>query len=220
MATLRITVKDSRFVSHAGVKVEKDTSTFIEGNGWRCYIDDRGNICCIADKVYSGISHRIKFTIKNGWVKTLHRIGKGYYTERKSYHLHSDSTDGVIGLPSGRIDERRPYFREAAFQEFLDSNSLTSVRCSNPNGTYFLCEQKNSAGEVIFKDEIEATDGEMNAILKDSEGPDGENMTIIHVLAEVTNATWMIRSFVHEGEKVSRTLFTEGNPKEIPNLPT
>lgn len=222
MATLKVQIKDSRFATYSGGEVKQFTPTYINGNGWECYINEKGDITCIAQQVHGEVKHILKFTIKNFWVKLKLKIGEDKYRMLKSYKLANNSTDGIIGLPSGYIDRRRVFFRCAQFQEFLDSHELTSVNFDPPNTIYVLYEEF-CRGESIYKEEIECTDGTMELLFKDlkrnvKEQEQEEGSFIIIRQVEVANARWAIKRVV-KGDRVQRILYTRYNPKTLDNLP-
>ena len=218
MATLKLTVENSRFVNHNGVNVESFSPTYVEGNGWKCYIYNDGDISCVAEKHYKNVRHGIKLNIKKGWVKLSLKIGKESPKVLKSYKLESCTQDGVIGLPAGYIDKRKAYFRDADFQKFLDKYELTAVRYEAANGIYVLFEQIQDSG-VIFKEEIENTDGQAELIFNDFEEGDEKSITTIKREVQVTNASWVIKKVTLSEGRTLRILYTSDNPKEIMNLP-
>lgn len=219
MATLKVRIKNSQFVDYSGGEVELFTPTNVKGNGWECYINDKGNITCIAQHVYGDVKHTIKLNIKNGWVKLRLKIGEQPTQVLKSYKLESDYTDGLIGLPGGYIDRRRAYFRDSNFQEFLDSNKLDAVNFESANVTYVLYEEFYK-GESIYKEEIEYTDGRtelvFNDIKKSEQNEEGSFRIVRHI--EVRDASWAIKKVVRRSG-IQRILYTNKNPKQILNLP-
>lgn len=219
MPTLKLTLKNSRFVAHNSVNVETFSPTYVLGNGWECHIDSEGTVYCFAERYYRNERHSIKLKIKDGWVKLLLKIGGNEPKALKSYKLDEWPTDGVIGLPGGFIDTRRAFFRENSFQELLDQYGLTAVRCEPANGVYVLLE-KFHEGNSIFKEEIEATDGSRELIFNDVKYPDEneENTFTIHREVQVTNANWVIKKVTRDNG-ILRILYTTDNPKEISNLP-
>ena len=154
MANLSIEVKDSKFVSHKGVSVQIFTENHVLGNTWECRITENGRIDCISTQFYSGERHQIKFKIDKGYVKVLLKIGDAHPTVLKSYKLEKWPMDGVIVLPTGYIDKRRPHFRKSNFQKFLDKNTLSAVRCEDPNKIYRLLWEHNGH-TISFNEEIQ-----------------------------------------------------------------
>ena len=219
MATLQLKVQDSRFVEHNGVEVETFTPTYVEANGWKCYINDNRNIICIAEQDYSGIRYKSKIELKKGYVKLLLKKGTMHPKVLKSYKLEEWPVDGVIGLPGGHIAGRRPYFREEKFQKFLKENGLSAVRHGEASVIYTL-KEKLRGGEVTYKEEIEASDGMSELIFNDihKKEDDEEGTFTILRKVEVTNATWVIKKVV-SGTNIHRILYTTENPNEITNLP-
>ena len=219
MATLQLVLKNSRFVEHNGVEVKIFTPTYVEANGWKCYIDEYGNIKCIAQQDYNGIRYKSKIELKKGYAK--HHLKKGDTIPKvlKSYKFKVWPVDGVIGLPGGHIASRRPYFREEKFQEFLKEYGLSAVRNGAASAIYTL-KEKFRNNQSDYKEEIEATDGQIELIFNDvrkSEDSEEGSFTILRK-AEVTNATWVIKKVV-KGTKINRILYTTENPKEMTNLP-
>ena len=219
MATLQLKVQGSRFVEHNGIEVKSFTPMYVDANGWKCYMNDNGNISCIAEQHYNGVRHTIKFNLKNNYVKLILKKGKDKPKVLKSYKLDKWPTDGVIGLPGGYIERRRAYFREGSFQEFLEKYALTAVRNEPAIGIYVL-QEKFCNGESIYKEEVEITDGKAELIFNDvyKNENDEEGTFIIWRKVEVTNATWVIKKVMTEA-KLHRILYTSENPKEITNLP-
>jgi len=217
MPTLQLKVKNSRFVEHNGVEVKTFTPTYVEANGWKCYLNDNGNITCIAEKTYDDI--RFKIEIKNGYLKISSKKGDMRPKILKSYKIKEWPVDGVIGLPRGYLDSIRPYFREEKFQEFLNNYGLSAVKCEEASAIYAL-KERFCRGEVTYKEEIEASDGHIELISNDvHKAGDNEDGTLkILRKVEVTNATWVIKKVI-KGTKISRILYTTKNPKQITNLP-
>ena len=217
MATLKIQVKDSRFVSYSGTEVNLFTSTKVNGNGWECNIDDNGNITCVAQQFYGDVRHTIKFNIKKSWIKLILKVGNQMPKVLKSYKLEGMQIDGVIGLPGGFIDKRRAYFRDAKFQEFLDEHELTAVRFESANTIYVLKEEFYN-GESIYREEIDDTDGRVELIFNDVEKKQEDGRILVVRRVEVTSASWAIKKVVN-GSRIQRILYTSENPKQIRNLP-
>lgn len=219
MPTLKLTLKNSRFVSHNGINVENFRSNYALGNGWECHIDSEGTVYCFAERHYKKERHSIKLKIKDGWVKLILKIGYGEVKVLKSYKLAEWPTDGVIGLPGGYIDKRKAYFREHSFQELLDLYGLTAVRCEPANGVYIILE-KFEKGESIFKEEIDATDGTQELIFNEVKYPDENEKSTFKVFrhVQVTDANWVIKKVTRD-TGVFRILYTMENPKEMPYLP-
>lgn len=219
MATLQLKVQKSRFVEHNGVEVKTFTPTYVEANGWKCYIKDNGNIVCIAEQDYSGIRYKSKIALKKGYVKLLLKKGFRHPKVLKSYKLEVWPVDGVIGLPGGHISSRRPYFRDEEFQKFLKEHELSAVRHGEASVIYTL-KEKLRGGKVSYREEIEASDGRteliFNDILKREKDEEG-TFTILRKV-EVTNATWVIKKVV-SGTGINRILYTTENPNKITNLP-
>lgn len=219
MATLQLVVKNSRFVEHNDVEVKTFTPTYVEANGWKCYINDNGNINCIADKISNDIRYKSKLEIKKGYVKIIDKKGDMRPRVLKSYRIKGWPVDGIIGLPEGGMNNKRPYFREEIFQEFLNDHGLSAVRCREASAIYTL-KEKIRNNESDYKEEIEASDGQIEFIFNDvhkSEDSEEGAFTILRKV-EVTNATWVIKKVV-KGTKINRILYTTQNPKEIINLP-
>lgn len=217
MPTLKITLKNSRFADHNGTNVQFFSPTYVEGNGWECYIDSDGTIVCIAERFYNRERHSIKFKIKDGNVKLLLKIGNNFPCALKSYKLDEWPVDGVIGLPGGYIDRRRAFFRKASFQLLLDELGLTSVRYEPANGIYVILE-KFEKGNLIFKEEIEDTDGCKELVLNDIDTSDEEETFTVRREIQVTDATWVIKKVTTQ-DKILRILYTMNDPKETKNLP-
>lgn len=219
MANLSIEVKDCKFVSYKGVNVKTFTENYVMGNGWECWIRETGRIDCMATQFYSGERHQIKLKIDKGYVKVLLKIGDAHPKVLKSFKLEEWPVDGVLVLPTGYIDKRRPHFRNSNFQKFLDENDLTAVRYEAPNGIYRLLQEHNGH-MVSFNEEIQ-TDGNCKLIPfpvgSDEKSDLGED-TIINMM-EVTDATWVIKAVYKLGEIKHRILYTLEEPQKIVGLP-
>ena len=217
MPTLQLKVKNSRFVEHNGVEVKIFTPTYVEANGWKCYLNDNGNITCIAEKTYDDI--RFKIEIKNGYLKISSKKGDMRSKILKSYRIKEWPVDGIIGLPRGYLDSIRPYFREEKFQEFLNDYGLSAVKCEEASTIYTL-KERFCRGEITYKEEIEDSDGHIELISNDvHKAGDNEDGTLkILRKVQVTNATWVIKKVI-KGTQISRILYTTKNPKQITDLP-
>ena len=141
MATLRIRVKNKKFISHNNVDVEEFFSRYVRGNGWICKMHDNGDFHCVATVVYNGTECRIKFKIEEGYLKLSLKIGDDQIRVLKKHEMDKWPDDGVIGLTSGPIPKRNAYFRDAEFQDFLDEYSITTVKSTVADCIYSL-EQK------------------------------------------------------------------------------
>lgn len=219
MANLSIEIKNSKFVSHKGVNVKTFTENYVLGNGWECWIAETGRIDCIATQFYSGERHQIKLKIDKGYVKVLLKIGDAHPTVLRNFKLDEWPMDGIIVLPTGYIDKRRPHFRNTNFQKFLDENALSAVRYEAPNGIYRLLLEHNGH-TVCFNEEIQ-TDGNYKLIpfpIGVDEKSDLGADTIIHMM-EVTDATWVIKTVYKFGEIKHRILYTLEEPQKIVGLP-
>lgn len=209
MSTLQIRMVDSKFVSHNGVNVEVFEENYVKGNGWEARVKPDGRLECVASCYYHEELHLIKLKIHKGFVKLIMKIGREKCITLKSCKLeYGWPCDGIVGLPGGYIDKRRPYFRTDRFQKFLNDYKITSVRHESANGTYMLLTE-NYDGELLYYEELE-TDGNSELVLEDSENG-------IHRY-EVTNATWTIKTVVEKNKKL-RILYTTDNPEKIMNLP-
>lgn len=219
MSTLQIEFKDKKFVSHNGVNVNEATETHIVGNGWEGEVDEKGNFYFIATQYYRGKRHQLKFKIYNGYVKKLLKIGDGRPRVLKSYKLPNWPIDGVIGLPSGYIDERATYFRTSDFQRFLDEYGITAVRCESASGIYNLMQKHD--GHSIFLFESIETDGKIEVISGDTEVDKEleESIFDVNQMIEVTDASWVIRTVWKYGELKHRILYTLDDPQQIVGLP-
>lgn len=219
MATLKIQIKDSKFVSHNGVNIKRFEETYVEGNGWKCTISENGRLDCIATEFYRGERHQIKLKIDKGYSKVILKIGSERPKTLKSYLLETWPLDGVIILPTGYIDKRYPHFRNPDFQKFLDEYKISSVRNESPNKIFVTMEDYNGHA-VVFKEEIE-TDGELRVISEDVpvDEKSRENPFTIKRMLEVADATWVLKNVWKYGELKHRILFTLDNPKEIEGLP-
>ena len=72
---------------------------------------------------------------------------------------------------------------------------------------------------VIFKEEIENTDGQAELIFNDFEEGDEKSITTIKREVQVTNASWVIKKVTQNEQETLRILYTLDSPEEIENLP-
>lgn len=220
MSTLQIEFKDKKFVSHNGVNVIVATDTHIEGNGWSGNVDENGNFYFIATQYYDRKLHRVKFQIKNGYVKKTLKIGKDFPEVLKSYRIKDWPINGVIGLSGGYIDKRVTYFRTADFQQFINEYGITAVRCESANGIYNLLQKHDGLHSMFFSESIES-DGTVKVISKDikvDEKSSAQPFDITEMI-EVTDASWVIRTVWKYGELKYRILYTLDDPQQIVGLP-
>lgn len=220
MATLKIQIKDSKFVSHNGVNIEEFAENYAKGNSWECRITENGRLDCIATEIYNkGERHQIKLRIDKGYAKVLLKIGDGHPRVLKTYRLEMWPQDGVIVLPTGFIDKRRPHFRNAEFQKFLDDHGLTAVKHESANGIYPIMMEHNGH-TVVFNEDIE-TDGRVIQISEETQNEENskDGQFCIKLILEVTDATWVIKTVERLYKYQHRILFTLDNPKEIVGLP-
>ena len=215
MSVLQIRVKNKKFILHNDVDVEAFSHNCVIGNGWKCEIDPNGNITCIAEKTYFDVKRRMRFVIKNRYVKLLLKIGDERETTIKSYKLDQWPLDGVLRLSSGYIDKRKAYFREMAFQDFLDEYGITAVFCESANAVYKLTREVYQ-DNIVFEEKIE-TDGKEEVIFNNVIYPknSGEGIFTQSKLVELTEATWAIKTSIRFGQIEQRILYTKDNPKTI-----
>lgn len=216
MATLKIRLSNGRFVSHNGTNVEEFSERHVIGNGWECYLNEKGEFTCFSIENYSGIRHKIRFTVKNGYIKTTLKIGDEPSFILKLYRDEEWPTDGIIGLPFGRLNGNRPYFRNASFQDFLDKNGITAVRYGEACDVFEL-EKKIIDSETVIDEKI-YTDGEIETE-KVWLWYSNSHTTVIHRKEKVSNATWVIVENTYKGVQNNRILITLKNPREIVDLP-
>ena len=209
MATLRIGIMDSKFVSHNNVNLRTFEERYVSANGWEVTMSEDGRkLECVARQYYGGIQHLVKFKVNKGYVRLILKRGDKRAKVIKSFKMEEWPSEVVLGLPGGYIDNRRPYIRRKSFQEFLDRHEITSVRNESANGTYQLIQEIKD-GNIIYDEKIE-TDG--NAVLVSE---NTENGTCRY---EVTNASWVIKT-VQQESGIIRILYTTDNPELILNLP-
>jgi len=218
VATLKIQVKDSKFVSHNGVNIEEFAENYVKGNSWECRITENGRLDCIATEFYNkGERHQIKLKIDKGYAKVLLKIGDGRHRVLKTYRLEMWPQDGIIVLPTGFIDKRHPYFRNTEFQKFLDEFGLTAVKHESANGIYQVMMEHNGHA-VVFNEDIE-TDGRVTEISVETHDESKDGQFCIKRMLEVTDATWVIKNVWRMNKYQHRILYTIDNPKEIVGLP-
>lgn len=208
MATLRIAISDSKFVSHNNVNIGIFEERYVNANGWEATLSEEGKLECVALRHYDGVLHLVKFKVQKGYARLILKIGDKRAKVVKSFKLDNWPADMVLGLPAGYIDNRRPYIRRKSFQEFLDKHDISSVRNESANGIYQLIREVKN-GKIIYYEKIE-TDGNAKLVLKDE-----ENGIYRY---EVTEASWVIKTVQQEGG-IIRVLYTTDNPELILNLP-
>lgn len=208
MATLRLRIVDSKFVSHNGVNVKTFGERYVNGNGWEATLSEEGKLECTAIRYYAEELHLVKFKIQKGYLRLTLKVGSERAKVLKNVRLESWPADVILGLPGGYIDDRRPYVRRKAFQNFLDEYNISSVRNESANGTYQLIREIKN-GKIIYNETIE-TDGNTQLVLEDD-----ENGLYRY---EVTGASWVIKNILQDGRRL-RILYTTDNPEEIVNLP-
>ena len=208
MATLRIGIKESKFVSHNNVNLRIFEEHYVSGNGWEVTMSEDGKLECVASQFYGGIRHLVKFKVKKGYARLIIKRGDKRASVIKSFKMEEWPSEVILGLPGGYIDNRRPYIRRKSFQEFLDKYEITSVRNETANGTYQLIQEIKD-GNIIYDEKIE-TDGNVMIVSEDTENG--------MYRYEVTNASWVIKT-VHQDSGIIRILYTTDNPELIMNLP-
>lgn len=208
MATLRLKIVDSKFVSHNGVEIETFEERYVNANGWEVTLSEVGKLECVALRYYDGILHLVKFKVQKGYARLILKVGEKRAKVLKSFKLESWPADVILGLPGGFIDSRRPYIRREKFQRFLDEHDISSVRNESPNGTYLLIREAKN-GKFIYYETIE-TDGNAKLVQEDD-----KNGLYRY---EIIDASWAIKTVEKEGSRI-RVLYTMDNPEEIMNLP-
>ena len=219
MATLLIEVKDSKFVAHNNLKVKEFSETRIVANNWECIIDEGGNITCTTIRFYMGEQRKIKFSIKNGWVESIIKIGDRMPKVLKRNKLNCECTDGTIELMDGYFDKRTAYFSQYSFTKILEEHGISDIKGVSPNRIYQLLQVRDK-DDFTFSEEIE-TDGESRletSEIKEEKNRKQQKITINQMVA-VTNATWVVKTIWKKGVIEKRILYTLDNPRKIEGLP-
>jgi len=194
--------------------------THVQSNGWDCVIDKNGTVTCNAVREYSDGEHSVRYVImRNGFAKLTRKLpGKPVETLKKGFILRRGQklSSGMIGLSGGHIDSRYAYFRDSAFQEFLERFDLTAMSSLDPNQEYLLRSAEYGGG--ICKSEL-LTDGGVSKLNSDfgrsekwAEENPGTCASECNSTYQVTGATWVIVSQTqHEGDhhNHSRILITK-----------
>lgn len=219
MAILQIELKNGKFTSHNGVNVEVATDYYIKGNDWIGEINENGNIFFKAVHCYGkGVRHQLKFKIVNGCVEKILRVGNKKPKVLKTYKLEQWPIDGTIGLTSGYIDDRLAYFRNADFQRFLDEHGITSVRHESANGFFKLTQKYDGFNRIFFHEYLES-DGNIKELRKDNvENEEGKPYERCDI-AEVTDASWVVKIIWKHGKVGERILYTLDDSRKIAEFP-
>lgn len=215
---LQIEIKDGRFVELNNQDVKYFSANYIETSKWRCRIEPCGEIFCTSVEECNGERYRLKFKIEaDGMVKHSLKSGNKNTQTWEYGRLTQWPTDGVICLPSSFMDGHKPYFREDSFQNFLNKYGITSVWRETANGSYCL-EEETYNRKRPFSETIE-TDGKMLEIIDIFDYPGKGNAHYFwrYREVEVSNAKWVIKTIIKNGEK-QRILITRENLRKIEGL--
>ena len=219
MATLILKVENSKFVSHNGVNVEVFTENEVEGNDWECTISENGRIDCIATKFYYNERHQMKFKIDNGWVKLLLKINDDKPKVLKCYKIDDWPINGTLVLPDGYIDKRKPRFRTADLQHFLEEYSITAIRNQDPNRIYTTMQDYNGS-MFVFKETIK-TNGNAEVIFEETNADERYIKTPFVKVerVEITGATWVLKTVYKKDKILHNILYTDKDLQVIVDLP-
>ena len=218
MASFFLEVKDSKFVAHNNLNVEEFSSNRVVACGWECLIDQDGNISCTSSQTVLGEIHKIKFTIKAGWVDCVVRVSNDRRPVRvlKSGKLNKWPVDGTIELTDGPISKRKAFFSKYSFTKFLDDYGITEVQAKNPNKIFQIIEKSNGI-ESIFREELECNGN--TEVISNETVKDKKKIPYQVQLIKVTGANWVVKTIWEYGEVKKRILYTYVSPHDIEGLP-
>lgn len=220
MATLKIKIENSRFVSHNNVFVEEFSPNKVIGNGWIANIYPNGEITCITTNTdRHGIVKELKMTLRDRIVKIQLKVGDKKPNIVKLYQIREWNNEGVIGLSGGVVERRRVYLRDKDFQNFLDRHKIFSIRHMDPN-IKFSISQGYKDGRCEFFEELHS-DGEIDQIYSYMSVPDWSDGSSFKKFykATVSSATWVCKTSKINGEIINRVLYTVSDPLKLEGLP-
>lgn len=197
MATIKVKISNGFFVEATPIYLEELTPTKVVGNGWNCEIKEDGTVQCDSVREYSDGEYSIRYVIRpNGFAKLTLKTPYENKTLKKGYVLPKGEKlkNGLIGLAGGNIKERYAYFRNDAFQMFLESHGITAVQHEDPNQLYVLRNSFHGAGSC--SSEI-LTDGVLERIQYDSGessewAKEGSSAFAVQEHFQVKRATWVL----------------------------
>lgn len=219
MATLKIKIENSKFISHNNVDVEEFTENLVKGNGWIVKIDENGEISCTATEIdEDGTKKELRFTyIKQILKLELEDGDKGTRIIRLT-EFRDWNNEGTIGLSGGILEKRRVYFRKKEFQDFLDKYNIFSVRHINPNVRFKMRYTYND-GEKVYFDELKSDGNIIQRFSSVNVPQDGDGTTFNEYYSgTVRSATWVCKTSWMKGEIINRVLYTELDPVELEGL--
>lgn len=221
MATLQIRIRNGEFISTNSVGIKSEEKQKIKGNGWNCRINEVGEVICSGAFYLRGKKYWIKFALlEDGYSElTVTQMGKAGNGTKIREKIKTFPLDGTIYLPVNYNATSRPFFRETIdLDNFLKKHGLTAVLDVNPNGKYRLI-QKRDGSNITYEDEI-TSNGTEKIQFKGQE-IDKSNTQKIAIFAEaqVTEATWVVRTTKKNGEIAKRILCTKVAPEKIEGLP-
>ncbi len=218
MKIMYLTIRNGAFASVKGEYDEMTRDKAI-GNGWNCEILGDGKIRCVTSGFNGGEMCSMTYTIQpDGFARLVYRkeSEKIPTTLKKGYVIKKgDSLTGVICLVNAdKVSMMKAFFRDEAFQGFLDKYKLDTVRQEAPNQTYvlnFYSSELSTHWDYLYTDGI---------IIEEAYGK--ENLQSGKKRIKVTGARWVVirRMHIYKKEKGQSTtynsiLYTLGNPMRL-----
>ena len=155
MATANITIENGLFVRCDGVNYKSFDSRNIVVNGWKCRVEENGNVFCESSyECLDGI-HTMRYILfHSGFAKLSLKVPNepvkiikmGFVVKKGS-----KAGNGILGLSGGFIDHRYAFYRDNEFRNFLKEYGITAVLNENPNRIYVLKNGGNSESSFYMK---------------------------------------------------------------------
>lgn len=209
MATLQITVTDGKFETTNGVHLERQSDTFITGNGWDAEILKDGTIECDSGTRYNDGKHTIRYAIyPNGIAKMTLLTPKGgmrILSKKRVYVNRGEKVNGIIGLKGGKVDQRRAFFRTKELQSFMEKYNISTVRACTPNGTFRLINRLGANGytfsDIYTDGKIEIRERSAGETFKMQEEYSEKGYYEQLEIVKVSEANWtIVQQEQHEGK--------------------
>lgn len=158
MATLMVKIQNGFFSDSYGRYLESLSPTHLVGNGWDCTINPDGSLFCECAREYSDGLHSIRYVIqKSGFAKLTLKTPWTFKVLRRGFVTTKGVPfgNGTLGLAGGNVDERYAYYRDSAFQKFLEKFGITAVKHEDPNQTFAGFSNYSgwgTASQIVYSD--------------------------------------------------------------------